>query len=146
VERHRVEGVYVSSYSSYLHQVINLNLGQRLSRVSALVYVHYVRFSFPILLLLEQTMSCLVFICLILAIFAVLTSVLPKEDWWNLLLKAIYTLSDLARFQEAELLVDSSLEYYSFYDDRQKRKELEYFGLSAAILDKNFRKAYDYIR
>ncbi|XP_029331150.1 general transcription factor 3C polypeptide 3 [Mus caroli] len=80
------------------------------------------------------------------AIFAVLTSVLPKEDWWNLLLKAIYTLSDLARFQEAELLVDSSLEYYSFYDDRQKRKELEYFGLSAAILDRNFRKAYDYIR
>lgn len=94
----------------------------------------------------ELTVSWLVFICLILAIFAVLTSVLPKDDWWNLLLKAIYTLSDLSRFQEAELLVDSSLEYYSFYDDRQKRKELEYFGLSAAILDKNFRKAYDYIR
>ncbi|XP_051009779.1 general transcription factor 3C polypeptide 3 [Acomys russatus] len=80
------------------------------------------------------------------AIFAVLTSVLTKDDWWSLLLKAIYTLSDLSRFQEAELLVDSSLEYYSFYDDRQKRKELEYFGLSATILDKNFRKAYDYIR
>ena len=71
---------------------------------------------------------------------------MPKEDWWNLLVKAIYTLSDLARFQEAELLVDSSLEYYSFYDDRQKRKELEYVGLSAAILYRNFRKAYDYIR
>lgn len=42
--------------------------------------------------------------------------------------------------------MDSSLEYYSFYEDRQKRKELEYFGLSAAILDKNFRKAYNYIR
>ncbi|XP_001369886.2 general transcription factor 3C polypeptide 3 isoform X1 [Monodelphis domestica] len=80
------------------------------------------------------------------AIFAVLTSVLTKDDWWNLLLKAIYSLCDLSRFQEAELLVDSSLEYYSFYDDRQKRKELEYFGLSAAILDKNFRKAYNYIR
>ncbi|XP_029461922.1 general transcription factor 3C polypeptide 3 isoform X2 [Rhinatrema bivittatum] len=80
------------------------------------------------------------------AIFAVLTSVLTKDDWWNLLLKAIYTLCDLSRFKEAELLVDSSLEYYSFYDDRQKRKELEFFGLSAAILDKNFRKAYDYIR
>lgn len=81
-----------------------------------------------------------------LAIFAVLTSVLTKDDWWNLLLKAIYSLCDLSRYEEAELLVDSSLEYYSFYDDRQKRKELEYFGLSAAILDKNFRKAYNYIR
>ncbi|KAF7243764.1 General transcription factor 3C polypeptide 3 [Varanus komodoensis] len=80
------------------------------------------------------------------AIFVVLTSVLTKEDWWNLLLKAIYALCDLSRYKEAELLVDSSLEYYSFYDDRQKRKELEYFGLSAAILDKNFRKAYNYIR
>ncbi|KAM9664783.1 general transcription factor 3C polypeptide 3 isoform 2-T3 [Trichechus inunguis] len=80
------------------------------------------------------------------AIFAVLTSVLTKDDWWNLLLKAIYSLCDLSRYEEAELLVDSSLEYYSFYDDRQKRKELEYFGLSAAILDKNFRKAYNYIR
>ncbi|CAM4617495.1 unnamed protein product [Lepidochelys olivacea] len=80
------------------------------------------------------------------AIFAVLTSVLTKDDWWNLLLKAIYSLCDLSRYKEAELLVDSSLEYYSFYDDRQKRKELEYFGLSAAILDKNFRKGYNYIR
>ncbi|XP_078536552.1 general transcription factor 3C polypeptide 3 [Lissotriton helveticus] len=80
------------------------------------------------------------------AIFAVLTSVLSKDDWWGLLLKAVYALCDLSRYNEAELLVDSSLEYYSFYDDRQKRKELEYFGLSAAILDKNFRKAYTYIR
>ncbi|XP_030065603.1 general transcription factor 3C polypeptide 3 isoform X1 [Microcaecilia unicolor] len=80
------------------------------------------------------------------AIFTVLTSVLTKDDWWNLLLKAIYALCDLSRFKEAELLVDSSLEYYSFYDDRQKRKELEFFGLSAAILDKNFQKAYNYIR
>uniref|UniRef100_A0A4W3K1Z9 General transcription factor IIIC, polypeptide 3 n=1 Tax=Callorhinchus milii TaxID=7868 RepID=A0A4W3K1Z9_CALMI len=74
------------------------------------------------------------------------TSVLNRDDWWNLLLKAIYTMCDLERFMEAELLVDSSLEYYSFYDDKQKRKELEYFGLSAAILDCNFRKAYNYIR
>ncbi|KAM4626310.1 general transcription factor 3C polypeptide 3 [Discoglossus pictus] len=80
------------------------------------------------------------------AIFAILTSVLTKEDWWHLLLKAIYALCDLSRYKEGELLVDSSLEYYSFYEDRQKRKELEYFGLSTAILDKNFRKAYDYIR
>ncbi|EHB14755.1 General transcription factor 3C polypeptide 3 [Heterocephalus glaber] len=48
--------------------------------------------------------------------------------------------------KKAELLADSSLEYYSFYDDRRKRKELEYFGQSAAILDKNFRKAYNYKR
>ncbi|XP_075040863.1 general transcription factor 3C polypeptide 3 [Mixophyes fleayi] len=80
------------------------------------------------------------------AIFAILTSVLTKDDWWNILLKAIYALCDLTRYKEGELLVDSSLEYYSFYDDRQKRKELEYFGLSTAILDKNFRKAYNYIR
>ncbi|XP_072285901.1 general transcription factor 3C polypeptide 3 [Pyxicephalus adspersus] len=79
-------------------------------------------------------------------VFTVLTSVLNKDDWWNLLLKAIYALCDLARYKEGELLVDSSLEYYSFYDDRQKRKELEYFGLSTAILDRNFRKAYNYIR
>ncbi|XP_043916555.1 general transcription factor 3C polypeptide 3 [Protopterus annectens] len=82
------------------------------------------------------------------AISAVLsyTSVLTREDWWGLLLKAIYTLCDLSRHGEAELLVDSSLEYYSFYDERPKRKELEYLGLSAAMLDKNFRKAYNYIR
>jgi len=71
---------------------------------------------------------------------------MTKEEWWNLLVKAIFSLCELSRFQEAELLVDSALEYCSFYDDKQKRKELEYFGLSAAILDKNFRKAYNYIR
>uniref|UniRef100_A0A8V0Y8X2 Ral transcription factor IIIC subunit 3 n=1 Tax=Gallus gallus TaxID=9031 RepID=A0A8V0Y8X2_CHICK len=98
----------------------------------------------------KEFLSCFNFLDLLpsmfSAIFAVLTSVLTKDDWWNLLLKAIYSLCDLSRYKEAELLVDSSLEYYSFYDDRQKRKELEYFGLSAAILDKNFRKAYNYIR
>lgn len=102
------------------------------------------------LFLFKDFLSCFNFVDLLpsifSAIFAVLTSVLTKDDWWNLLLKAIYSLCDLSRYKEAELLVDSSLEYYSFYDDRQKRKELEYFGLSAAILDKNFRKAYNYIR
>ncbi|XP_060754465.1 general transcription factor 3C polypeptide 3 isoform X2 [Neoarius graeffei] len=74
------------------------------------------------------------------------TSVLSREDWWNLLLSCLDVLCEEKRFTEAELLVDSSLEFYSFYDDRVKRKELEYLGLSAAFLDRNFRKAYDYIR
>ncbi|XP_030636502.1 general transcription factor 3C polypeptide 3 [Chanos chanos] len=74
------------------------------------------------------------------------TSVLTREDWWQILLCCIRVLCEMSRYGEAELLVDSSLEFYSFYDDRVKRKELEYFGLSAAFLDKNFRKAYDYIR
>ncbi|XP_061082620.1 general transcription factor 3C polypeptide 3 isoform X3 [Conger conger] len=74
------------------------------------------------------------------------TNVLSKEDWWQLLLRTIVVLCELHRYEEAELLVDSSLEYYSFYDDRVKRKELEYFGLSATILDRNFRTAYNYIR
>ncbi len=63
-----------------------------------------------------------------------------------LLLRCLAVLCEVKRFAEAELLVDSTLEYYSFYDDRVKRKELEYLGLSAAILDRNFRKAYNYIR
>uniref|UniRef100_A0A8B9R6Z0 General transcription factor IIIC, polypeptide 3 n=1 Tax=Astyanax mexicanus TaxID=7994 RepID=A0A8B9R6Z0_ASTMX len=75
-----------------------------------------------------------------------LTSVLSREDWWRLLLECLEALCEEKRFTEAELLVDSSLEFYSFYDDRVKRKELEYLGLSAAFLDRNFRKAYDYIR
>ncbi|KAG9262313.1 general transcription factor 3C polypeptide 3 isoform X1 [Astyanax mexicanus] len=74
------------------------------------------------------------------------TSVLSREDWWRLLLECLEALCEEKRFTEAELLVDSSLEFYSFYDDRVKRKELEYLGLSAAFLDRNFRKAYDYIR
>ncbi|XP_036396803.1 general transcription factor 3C polypeptide 3 [Megalops cyprinoides] len=74
------------------------------------------------------------------------TSVLSRDDWWQLLLRCVNVLGELRRFEEAELLVDSSLEYYSFYDDRVKRKELEYFGLSAAVLDRNYRKAYNYIR
>ncbi|XP_066544573.1 general transcription factor 3C polypeptide 3 [Amia ocellicauda] len=74
------------------------------------------------------------------------TSVLSREDWWQLLLDTVMVLCQRMRFAEAELLVDSSLEYYSFYDDRAKRKELEYCGLSAAVLDRNYRKAYSYIR
>uniref|UniRef100_A0A8K9XQH2 General transcription factor IIIC, polypeptide 3 n=1 Tax=Oncorhynchus mykiss TaxID=8022 RepID=A0A8K9XQH2_ONCMY len=72
------------------------------------------------------------------------TSVLSREDWWLLLVRCVCTLCEMKRFKEAELLVDSSLEFYSFYD--VKRKELEFFGLSAAFLDHNYRKAYDYIR
>ncbi|KAG7315610.1 hypothetical protein KOW79_020476 [Hemibagrus wyckioides] len=74
------------------------------------------------------------------------TSVLSREDWWSLLVNCLNVLCEEKRYTEAELLVDSSLEFYSFYDDRVKRKELEYLGLSAAFLDRNFRKAYDYIR
>ncbi|KAA0722615.1 General transcription factor 3C polypeptide 3 [Triplophysa tibetana] len=74
------------------------------------------------------------------------TSVLSRDDWWKLLLRCLAVMCDVKRFTEAELLVDSTLEYYSFYDDRVKRKELEYLGLSAAFLDRNFQKAYNYIR
>ncbi|XP_055062106.2 general transcription factor 3C polypeptide 3 [Misgurnus anguillicaudatus] len=74
------------------------------------------------------------------------TSVLSRDDWWKLLLRCLAVMCEVKRFTEAELLVDSTLEYYSFYDDRVKRKELEYLGLSAAFLDRNFRKAYNYIR
>ncbi|XP_045065563.1 general transcription factor 3C polypeptide 3 [Coregonus clupeaformis] len=74
------------------------------------------------------------------------TSVLSREDWWLLLVRCVETLCEVKRFKEAELLVDSSLEFYSFYDVKVKRKELEFFGLSAAFLDHNYRKAYDYIR
>lgn len=74
------------------------------------------------------------------------TSVLSREDWWQLLVQSVCALCEVQRYKEAELLVDSSLEFYSFYDVRPKRKELEFFGLSAAFLDHNYRKAYDYIR
>ncbi|KAM6945794.1 general transcription factor 3C polypeptide 3 [Aplochiton taeniatus] len=74
------------------------------------------------------------------------TSVLSREDWWQLVVQSMCTLCEVRRFKEAELLVDSSLEFYSFYDVIPKRKELEFFGLSAAFLDHNYRKAYDYIR
>ena len=65
------------------------------------------------------------------------TSVLSREDWWQLLVQSVCTLCEVKRYKEAELLVDSSLEFYSFYDVKPKRKELEVFGLSAAFLDHN---------
>ncbi|KAK2880249.1 general transcription factor 3C polypeptide 3 isoform X1 [Channa argus] len=74
------------------------------------------------------------------------TNVLSKEDWWQLLVSSILTLCEVKRYEEAELLVDSAMEFYSFYDNKPKRKELEFFGLSATILGHNYYKAYNYIR
>ncbi|KAM9836216.1 general transcription factor 3C polypeptide 3 [Aulostomus maculatus] len=74
------------------------------------------------------------------------TNVLSKEDWWQLLVSCVLTLCDVQRYEEAELLVDSAMEFYSFYDNKPRRKELEFFGLSATILDRNHYKAYNYIR
>lgn len=74
------------------------------------------------------------------------TNVLSKEDWWQLLLSCVLTLCEVQRFQEAEMLVDSAMEFYSFYDNKPRRKELEFIGLSATILDHNYYKAYNYIR
>ncbi|KAJ3584153.1 hypothetical protein NHX12_014649 [Muraenolepis orangiensis] len=74
------------------------------------------------------------------------TSVLTREEWWRLLVSCVRTLCDVGRYKEAELMVDSSMEFYSFYENKPRRKELEYFGLSAAFLDHNYPKAYDYIR
>lgn len=71
---------------------------------------------------------------------------LSKEDWWQLLVSCMQTLCDVRRYEEAELLVDTAMEFYSFYDNKPKRKELEFFGLSAALLDHNYYKAYNYIR
>lgn len=74
------------------------------------------------------------------------TNVLSKEDWWQLLVSCVLTLCEVQRYEEAELLVDSAMEFYSFYDNKPRRKELEFFGLSATILDHNYYKAYNYIR
>ncbi|XP_041936378.1 general transcription factor 3C polypeptide 3 [Alosa sapidissima] len=74
------------------------------------------------------------------------SSVLSREDWWQLLLRCMNILCENRRFCEAELLVDSSLNYDTFYDDRVKRKEMGYLGLSTSFLDRNYVKAYDYIR
>ncbi|XP_078727217.1 general transcription factor 3C polypeptide 3 [Lampetra fluviatilis] len=73
-------------------------------------------------------------------------SLLGREIWWDLLQRAVCELANLGRHDEAELLCDTGLEFYYFYEDRPKRKELESLGLSAAFLSKNFRKAYNYIR
>ncbi|XP_056157326.1 general transcription factor 3C polypeptide 3 [Lampris incognitus] len=74
------------------------------------------------------------------------TSVLSREEWWQLLVTCLHTMSEVHRYAEAELLVDSAMEFYSFYENKPKRKELEFFGLSATLLDHNHRKAYDYLR
>ncbi|XP_026158025.1 general transcription factor 3C polypeptide 3 [Mastacembelus armatus] len=74
------------------------------------------------------------------------TNVLSKEDWWQLLVSCVLTLCEVQRYKEAELLVESAMEFYSFYDNKPRRKELEFFGLSATILDRNYYKAYNYIR
>uniref|UniRef100_S4R4R8 General transcription factor IIIC, polypeptide 3 n=1 Tax=Petromyzon marinus TaxID=7757 RepID=S4R4R8_PETMA len=73
-------------------------------------------------------------------------SLLGREIWWDLLQRAVCELANLGRHDEAELLCNTGLEFYYFYEDRPKRKELESLGLSAAFLSKNFRKAYNYIR
>lgn len=74
------------------------------------------------------------------------TNVMSKEDWWQLLVTCLQTLSEVRRYEETELMVDSAMEFYSFYDSKPHRKELEFFGLSATILDRNYCKAYNYIR
>ncbi|GAA6216172.1 general transcription factor 3C polypeptide 3 isoform X1 [Lates japonicus] len=74
------------------------------------------------------------------------TNVLSREDWWQLLVSCVLTLCEVHRYEEAELLVESAMEFYSFYDNKPRRKELEFFGLSATILDHNYYKAYNYIR
>ncbi|XP_076580191.1 general transcription factor 3C polypeptide 3 [Chaetodon auriga] len=74
------------------------------------------------------------------------TNVLSREDWWQLLVSCVRTLCEVKRYEEAELLVESAMEFYSFYDNKPRRREMEFFGLSATILDNNYYKAYNYIR
>ncbi|XP_036947633.1 general transcription factor 3C polypeptide 3 isoform X1 [Acanthopagrus latus] len=74
------------------------------------------------------------------------TNVLSKEDWWQLLVSCVLTLCDVQRYEEAELMVESAMEFYSFYDNKPRRKEMEFIGLSATILDRNHYNAYNYIR
>ncbi|XP_021179650.2 general transcription factor 3C polypeptide 3 isoform X1 [Fundulus heteroclitus] len=74
------------------------------------------------------------------------TNVLSKEDWWELLLSCLQGLCEVKRYEEANLLVESAMEFYSFYDNKPKRKELEFIGLSSTVLNHDFYKAYNYIR
>uniref|UniRef100_A0AAZ3RQJ9 General transcription factor IIIC, polypeptide 3 n=1 Tax=Oncorhynchus tshawytscha TaxID=74940 RepID=A0AAZ3RQJ9_ONCTS len=61
------------------------------------------------------------------------TSVLSREDWWLLLVRCVCTLCEMKRFKEAELLVDSSLEFYSFYDVKVNRNQLPFSGLILCV-------------
>ncbi|KAM4537931.1 general transcription factor 3C polypeptide 3 [Fundulus diaphanus] len=74
------------------------------------------------------------------------TNVLSKEDWWELLLSCLQGLCEVKRYEEANLLVESAMEFYSFYDNKPKRKELEFIGLSSTVLNRDFYNAYNYIR
>nr|XP_019967981.1 PREDICTED: general transcription factor 3C polypeptide 3 [Paralichthys olivaceus] len=74
------------------------------------------------------------------------TNVLSKEDWWQLLVSCVLTMCEVHRYAEADLLVESTMEFFSFYDNKPKRKEMEFFGLSATLLDHNYYSAYNYIR
>uniref|UniRef100_A0A672YUV2 General transcription factor IIIC, polypeptide 3 n=1 Tax=Sphaeramia orbicularis TaxID=375764 RepID=A0A672YUV2_9TELE len=71
---------------------------------------------------------------------------LQEPDWWQLLVTCLLTLCEVHRYEETDLLVESAMEFYSFYDIKPRRKELEFLGLSATILDHNHYKAYNYIR
>lgn len=62
------------------------------------------------------------------------------------MLSCLLGLCDLQRYEEVDLLVESAMEFYSFYDNKPRRKELEFFGLSATVLNQNYYKAYNYIR
>ncbi|MEQ2163213.1 hypothetical protein GOODEAATRI_027896 [Goodea atripinnis] len=74
------------------------------------------------------------------------TNVLSKEDWWQLLLSCLLGLCEVERYEEADLLVESAMEFYSFYDSKPMRKELEFIGLSATFLNHDYFKAYNYMR
>lgn len=74
------------------------------------------------------------------------TNVLSREDWWQLLMSCLFTLCEVHRYEETDLLVESAMEFYSFYDNKEKRRELEFIGLSATILGQDHYKSYNYIR
>lgn len=71
---------------------------------------------------------------------------LSREDWWQLLMSCLFTLCEVHRYEETDLLVESAMEFYSFYDNKEKRRELEFIGLSATILGQDHYKSYNYIR
>uniref|UniRef100_A0A8C6TJJ2 General transcription factor IIIC, polypeptide 3 n=1 Tax=Neogobius melanostomus TaxID=47308 RepID=A0A8C6TJJ2_9GOBI len=58
------------------------------------------------------------------------TNVLSKDDWWQMLRTCLFTLCEVHRYEETDLLVESAMEFYQFYDNMERRKELEFIGLS----------------